>query len=249
MTISAFRARPVHNQQMPLAQPPELVQEQQPSPRPSVDEQDPAPRRSVDEQDPAPRPSVDEQDPAPRPSVDEQEPAEQSWVNKYYGQEPPESQLDEHHWSESAVHEQQSPPEVLKDGQEPPVEEEPPPEEWGEQPIRQTINRTNVYEPQIYVRFTPNPVGIGSWINLAPRPQTGALEMPCKITNGSLSTGLMCGGGSFLMAFGTIVAAVGGGHGAATVLDLALTIGGTIGVTAGIILCGVGAYKTVTWND
>jgi hypothetical protein len=227
MTISAFRARPVQNQQMPLAQPPELVQEQQPSPRPSVDEQDPA----------------------PRPSVDEQEPGKRTWVHGYYGQQPPESRLDEHEPPGPVVDEQAPPPEVLMDGREPPVDEEPPQEEWGEQPIRQTFNRTNVYEPQMYVRFTPNPVGIGSWINLAPRPQTGAVEMPCKITNGSLSTGLMCGGGSFLMACGTIVAAVGGGHGAATVLDLALTIGGTIGVTAGIILCGVGAYKTVTWND
>jgi hypothetical protein len=199
----------------------------------------------------SPPSSVDERQlpPPPAAPAEEQEPGERTWVHGYYGQEPPESRLDEHQPPGLVVDEQAPPPEVLMDGQEPPVDEEPRQEEWGEQPIRQTINRTNIYEPQMYVRFTPNPVGIGSWINLAPRPQTGALEMPCKITNGSLSTGLMCGGGSFLMAFGTIIAAVGGGHGAATVLDLALTIGGTIGVTAGIILCGVGAYKTVTWND
>jgi hypothetical protein len=109
MTISAFRARPVQNQQMPLAQPPELVQEQQPSPRPSVDEQDPA----------------------PRPSVDEQEPGKRTWVHGYYGQQPPESRLDEHEPPGPVVDEQAPPPEVLMDGQEPPVDEEPRQKEWG----------------------------------------------------------------------------------------------------------------------
>jgi hypothetical protein len=187
--------------------------------------------------------SVDERQlpPPPAAPVEEQEPGERTWVHGYYGQEPPESRLDEHQPPGLVVDEQAPPPEVLMDGQEPPVDEEPRQKEWGEQPIRQTINRTNVYQPQMYVRFTPNSVGIGSWINLAPTPLTGPIRRPD--TKGSLSTGLMCGAGALLMAvggFGIVAVAVGLPTGA-TLIGLAVAF--PVALTSGAILCGLGCYR------